>query len=210
MTTAAALIARARTTLIDANAVTWTDDELLGYLQTGIDKACGLLLDLNVEVVQHALDAGVRQTLPPRGLVLVDITLNSNFAPVLQAALTELSRVRPTWASDPPGPTAYFIYDQRAPRTFMVSPPAQAGDTVELLMGATPEPLADINDSVALSVWFDSALWAWVCAMALAKNTTRQDLTKSAQFMAMFTADMDRWQAAKKATASPPDLQGVH
>jgi len=209
------LIAQARVTLIDdvdgddiANR-TWSDDELLGYLRMAVNKACALLLDLYVRVVTHPLDPGARQYLPEDGLVLIDAPINGNGLPVLQASLTELSRVQRNWPSDTVGQPSYFMYDKRSPRTFLVSPPAASGATIELVYGATP-PAFGFSDTLPISAWFDSALWAFICGMALAKNTTRQDLNKSSQFMGMFQADIERWRAVKDATVSPPDKQGVH
>lgn len=207
--TASSLVAQARVTLIDEDADTWSDSELLGYLQQGVNKACALLLDPYITVTQHSLEPGVRQYLPEGALVLIDAPVNGEGLPVLQVALTELSRVQRTWPQATPGQPQYFIYDKRSPRTFMVSPPAASGATIELVCGAVP-PAFDFSDPVPISEWFDTALWAHVCAMALAKNTVRQDLTKSAQFMGMFNADLDKWRATRDATVSPPDRQGVH
>jgi hypothetical protein len=209
MSGASTLVAQARVTLIDEDAETWTDDELLGYLVMAVNKACALLLDLYVRVETVALELGVRQYLPEGGLVLIDAPINGAGGPVLQASLTELSRVQRTWPTATPGQPQYFIYDKRSPRTFLVSPPASSGAGLELVFGATP-PAFTASDELPISAWFDTALWAFVCGMALAKNTTRQDLTKSAQFMGMFSADLDRWRAIRDATVSPADREGVH
>lgn len=209
MSSASTLIGQVRTTLIDTNAQTWTDDELLGYLVMAVNKACALLLDLYVTVVDHALEPGMRQSLPEDGLILIDATTNGNGAPVTQQALTELARVQRTWAAATPGQPEFFIYDKRAPLTFMVWPPAASGASIELVIGALP-PAFTSSDEIPISQWFDSALWAFVCAMALAKNTNRQDLTKTAQFMAVFNADLAAWKTAKESNVSPPDPTGVH
>lgn len=209
MSGAQTLVGQARTTLIDTEATTWPDDELLGYLQMGVKKICALLLDAYVTVTEHALATGMRQYLPEGGLVLIDATTNGDGQPVLQQALTELARTQRDWAAATPGQPRYFVYDKRSPKTFLVWPPAASGASLELVIGAQP-PEFDFSDQVPIDEWFDTALWAFVCSMALAKNTTRQDLGKSTQFLAMFNADLDRWRAVKDATVSPPDRQGVH
>lgn len=209
MTTASTLIGQARTTLIDTSARTWDDAELLGYLRMGINKACALLLDLYVTVVTHDLAPGMRQTLPEGGLVLIDGTTNGDGGPVTQQALTELARIQRDWGAATPGQPQYFMYDKRSPQTFMVYPPAGSGATIELIIGALPAEIG-LSDEVPVSAWFDTALWAFICGMALAKNTQRQDLTKSGVFMTMFNADLAAWKANKEATVSPPDKQGVH
>lgn len=209
MTSASTILGQARETLIDANAITWSEAELLGYLRMAVNKACALLLDLYVTVVDHPLDPGLRQTLPEGALVLIDAPTNGNGGPVTQQAMTELQRVQREWGAATPGQPSYFAYDKRSPLTFLVYPPASSGASLELVLGTLP-PEFSSSDELPISPWFDTALWAFVCGMALAKNTTRQDLTKTATFMGVFNADMAAWKATKDGTVSPPDKQGVH
>lgn len=209
MTAVSTIAGRARTTLIDANARTWSDDELVDYVIQGVNKACALLLDLYVDVVQHALDPGMRQMLPEGALVLIDATTNGDGGPVTQQARNELARTQRTWGNSAGGQPSFFCYDKRAPQTFLVFPPADSGASIELVVGAMPPALTS-SDELPISAWFENALWAFACGMALAKNTTRQDLTKTAQFMALFQADMDRWRAGKEAAVSAADEQGVN
>lgn len=209
MTLASDLVASARSTLIDADASTWSDDELFSYLRMGVNKACALLLDLYVDVVDQALQPGMRQQLPDGALVLIDAPTNGAGGPVTQQALTELQRTQRTWAAATAGPTSYVVYDKRSPRTYLVWPPASSGASLEIVVGTLP-PAFTSSDEIPISEWFDTALWAFICAMALAKNTTRQDLNKTGAFMGVFNADLDRWKAVKDATVSPPDRQGVH
>lgn len=209
MTSASTIIGQARTTLIDADATTWTDDELLGYLRMAVNKACALILDLYVTVVDHPLDPGLRQTLPDRALVLIDAPTNGDGGPVTQQAMTELQRVQREWGTATTGQPSYFAYDKRSPLTFLVYPPASSGASIELVVGALPPEFAS-SDEIPISPWFDTALWAFVCGMALAKNTTRQDLTKTGLYMGMFQSDLATWKATKDATVGPADKQGVH
>lgn len=209
MSSASDLILKARVTLIDGNANTWPDDELLGYLIMGVNKACALLQDLYVTVTTHALVPGMRQYLPEGGLILIDATTNGDGAPVTQQALTELARVQREWAAAPGGQPEFFIYDKRAPKTFMVWPPADSGATIELIVGAEP-PAFSYSDELPISAWFETALWAFVVGMALAKNTARQDLTKTGLYMGIFSNDLAAWKAAKESNVSPPDPTGVH
>lgn len=209
MSSASTLIGRARVTLIDTANQTWSDNELLDYLIMGVNRACALLLDLYIDVVDHDLAPGMRQYLPEGALLLIDSTTNGAGQPVTQQAKTELARVQQTWANAAGGQPAFFMYDKRAPRTFQVWPPADSGASMELVVGAIP-PAFGFSDELPISAWFETALWAFVCGMALAKNTNRQDLAKTAQFLAMFDADLAKWQAIKEANASPPDPTGVH
>jgi len=209
MSSVASLIAKVRTTLIDEDASTWPDDELLGYVEMAVNKACAALLDLFVDVIDHNLEPGMRQYLPEGALILIDSSRNGDGAPVTQQGVAELSRIQREWGNATAGQPQFFMYDKRAPRTFQVFPPADSGSSMELVVGAIPPPLG-LSDEMPISAWFDSAVWAFACGMALAKNTSRQDLTKTGVFMGMFGADIATWKASKDATAAPPDRQGVH
>lgn len=209
MTTVSTIAARARLTLIDAAARTWSDDELVDYVNQAIGKACAYLLDIYVTVVDHAMTPGMRQTLPDGALVLIDATTNGDGGPVTQQARNELARTQRAWGNAPGGQPSYFCYDKRAPLTFLVFPPADSGASLELIVGAAPDVLTG-SDEIPISPWFENALWAFTCGMALAKNTNKQDLTKTALYMGMFQTDLDRWRASKDAAVSAADEQGVN
>lgn len=209
MTIAQALVDECRLTLIDAAKVTWSDAELLGYLNSGIAQACGTILDAYVKVTSaFALAAGARQTMPADALVLIDIPRSGTGA-MAQQALSELARVHPTWPADTAGDPVYFIYDRRSPLTFLVYPPAASAKTVELVYGAVPATIT-LPDTIPLSPWYDTPLWQYVLAKAWAKNSKHQDLEKSKAFMAAYTAALEIWAKAKAANVSPPDIEGVH
>lgn len=210
MTTAATLIGRARVTLIDSAKVTFTDDELLAYLNEGIAHACGVLLDIYVKAEVATLAAGVRQNLPAGGLLLLDIPRNSTGETVTQAALAELSRTHPNWAAETgAGVVNYFMFDRRTPATFLVYPPATVSAAVELVYGAIPTEVV-LGDEIPVSRAFDTALWAYVIGLAYAKNTKTQDLQKSQGYLGLFNQILSDWKKAKESTALPPDLKGVH
>lgn len=210
MTTAQTVVDTARVTLLDAAKRSWSDAELLGYLNSGIEQACGTLLDIYVIAADVPLNTGVRQALPAGGLVLIDVIHNTNGGAVTQAALSELSRTQPTWAADAnSADTKYLMLDPRAPATFYVYPSASSGASAELLYGAVPATLI-LSDTVPISPAFNTALWAYILGMAYAKNSKKQDLAKSQGYMGLYTQVLDKWKATKGASITPPDPTGVH
>jgi hypothetical protein len=208
MSTGQELVDRARVTLADADKVTWTDAELLGHLNAGIAQACAEVLDAYVKIDDIDLVAGVRQSMPAGALLLIDIARNQFGNPVAHQSQSELGRVHKNWGDIPGGPTVYYTYDKRAPLSFLVFPPGLPGNSVEAVYGAMPPPIT-LAGVVPISTWFETPLWAFVLAMSYAKNTTRQDLAKTAAFMTMFSTALDRWRALKDASVSKTDIQGV-
>jgi len=209
MTLAQVLVDRSRLTLIDAAKVTWADDELLGYLNAGIAQACGTLLDIYVKAQMTNLVAGVRQTLPAGGLVLIDIPRNGAGGAVQQAQSSEFGRTTENWAAAAASANVgYYFFDPRNPASFLVSPPATAGASVELVFGAVPDPIA-LGAQVPISPAFDTALWAYTNALAYAKSTKRQDLTKTNAFLGLYNGVLDTWKKGRATTVKPPDAKGV-
>jgi hypothetical protein len=210
MTTGQNIVDTARKSLLDGAKRTWSDAELLGYLNSAIGQACGTLLDIYVVVSMTGTAIGVRQTLPSGGLVLLDVPRNGNGGAVTQVALSELARTHTTWAGDASSAdTNYFMFDKRSPATFLVYPPASSGTQLELVYGAVPSAIA-LSDTVPISPAFDTALWAYVLSMAYAKNSKKQDLAKSKEFMGLYTQVLDTWRKAKDAAGIPSDPLGAH
>jgi hypothetical protein len=210
MTTAQAIVDRSRVTLIDDAKITWSDADLLAYLNMGIAQACGSLLILYVLTEMAALAAGPRQALPAGGLLLLDIPRNQAGDTVKQAHASEFAKTRPNWPQETPSANPrYFLYDRRAPLSFMVYPPATAGAQVELVYGATPDPVA-LGDTIPISTAFDTALWAYVIGMAYTKNTKRQDVQQSKAFMDMYGSMLGTWKQGVGEMSSQPDPKGVY
>lgn len=210
MTTAQSIVDQARGTLIDTDKITWTDAELLGYLNQGIAQAAGTLLGLYVVTSLVSLVAGTRQTLPAGGLMLLEIPRNGLGNAVRQASGAEFAKTRPTW----PGETAsndtkFFFYEPHAPTSFMVYPPANVGAQVECVYAAVP-PAVTLAGTVPISPAFDTALWAFTIGLAYAKNTKRQDLGQSKLFLELYGGALANWKKGLGESASAPDPKGVY
>lgn len=210
MTLATELLSSVSTSLLDDAERTWSEEELFGYLNRAVAQVCGTLLDVYVVTNVVALTAGPRQELPADGVALIDIPRDGNGNGVTQQALNELARTRPQWAATAQSEDiAYFMYDRRSPRTYLVYPPAGAGATVELVYAAIPPVMTYPNDEIPIPATFDTALWAYVLALAYAKNSKRQDMAKSTGYMGLYTQVISEWKKIKDGTVASPDLRGV-
>lgn len=196
------ILTRARYTLLDANKQGWSDDELLSYLNGGMTQVVSLKPDALPIVDLVALDPGVMQELPANGVLLLDAVMNGQGSTVTLQSLHEFSRVHPDWAKDAEGPTRYVLFDPRLPRHYHVYPQASSGRNVWLKYGIMPDRLDGPNKFIDFADWYETPLWAFVVASAYAKNAQRQNLAKSAQFMAMFTQFVAGNTQAERFTAS--------
>jgi hypothetical protein len=177
----------ARVTLIDAAKVTWSDVELLGYLNEGIRATVFLKPDTNVVRDYVTLAAGDRQELPAGGVAVLDVLQNSvakggrNITQVDESLLDECNRFWPAGTRVPQ--VEHYTADPRDPRRFRVFPPNDGTGSVEVMYGALPTPIAAIGDAVPMSDSYQAALIAFVLSKAYAKNSTKQDLGKSDRYV---------------------------
>jgi hypothetical protein len=203
---ASVIVDRARRTLLDpAPGVTWTDADLLDYLSAAQNAVCQIKADAYPLRATVALAAGVAQALPSDALSLLDIYFNGNGATVNEIGRSLLNNVA-AWPAATPRPVVTdWMSDQRDPRRFFVNPPNDGSGSLFLLYGAIPPRIANVSTNIALPDTYENALWAYMIALAYAENTTRQDLTKSQQWLTFFNALVVGRGQTQKINA--PDLR---
>lgn len=205
--TAGTIIARASTTLLDPQRVAWTTAELLDYLNAAQRAVCLIRPDAYVKIQTAALVPGVVQSLPADGQAVLRVLYNANGASVAQAGIDAMLRVQ-NWAMQTPSVTVReWASDSRMPKTFFVSPPAAAGASVVMMYAAIPPAITGEASLISLSDAYETPLWAYVCGLAYAKNSRRQDVAKSQSMMQMFTALLTGGALTQQAIA--PDLKKV-
>ncbi len=184
------IVAQARVTLIDTDSVTWDDSELIEYFNRGVQAACNIKPDLHVVTQLIELAAGAKQILPENGLQLFDIVYDATS----ESAVTQVQRQllgdsRPNWLSmTPTASVRHFMADNDNVKTFWVYPPNNGSGEVMAVFGAVPDEVTGTPYTSPLELNYSPAMHAYICSLALAKNTKRQDLTKSAQWMQTFVS----------------------
>jgi hypothetical protein len=203
------IISRASRTLSDPNAVAWSVTELLDYLNAGQRAVSHVNRDAYTKVGDVTLTAGVIQTLPADGLVVVRALHNVGSGRAIRhVGFDALNTSLSTWASSTQATDVLeYAADSREWKTFFVNPPNNGTGIIKMMYGAIPPVLTSQTQNIALPDTYDTALWAYVCAMAYAKNTRRQDLQKSTGMMQMFMALVTAGTTATKA--SMPDLKQI-
>jgi hypothetical protein len=200
---ASRVISRVRRTLIDEDAVTWTDAQLLDYLSAAERLVCSIKPDEYVKRETVTLVAGVDQELPDDGLSLFEVLRNASGRAVNLVGKDLLDNTDATWAANTPSDTiTEYCADHRSPRLFYVNPPATTSAQVVLLYGALPPALSTVGDTLTVSDVLENALWGYTIALAYAENTKRQDLGKSNQWMAFATQNVAGRETTQK-TAAP-------
>lgn len=183
--TAADIVNGAALTLVDVSHVTWSAAELLGYLNEGIRATAFVKPDMVPKQVFVTLAAGVLQSIPADGIALLDIQQNEISGRVVtlvnQQLLDECQRFWPAGTREVD--VEHYTADSRTPRQFKVYPPNDGTGSVEIKYGSVPAALTSQGDALPVPDTYQAALTNFVLARAYAKNTQRQDLTKSAAAM---------------------------
>lgn len=199
------VIDRVRKTLVDPNAVGWSDDELYDYLTAAESAVCNAKPDAYTKVEGLPMVAGPIQAIPSDGISLLALYYNvADGSIVTQVGLELQNQSNRTWpAAAPQAEVEEYMTDVRMPRRFLVYPPNDGTGEVLGLYGAEPPALVAGAPSQTINVpdTYQNALWAYVCALAYAKNTKRQDVVKSNNMMQLFGQFLGVRTAGQRAVA---------
>lgn len=177
-------------TLLDTAERTWTADEKLDYLNEAMRATAGARpADFYATETPVLLADGVIQTLPADGILLIDIPRNSETSPnpgrivtqVDKGLLDEADRFWPRGTKQ--AEVEHFTFDPRNPRRFVCYPPNDGTGIVDLVYGAIPPQIMYPAEELPVPDNYQTPLEQFVLAKCYAKNSKRQDLSKSAAAM---------------------------
>lgn len=206
------ILTPARHTLLDAGAVAWTDAELLTYLNEAIRDSVAAKPDIYPVSGEIRLVAGIVQSLPAGGVLLIDITHNTGTGRTVTvtdlALLQEANRFWP--AATQQAEVENFAVDPRTPRKFLVSPPNNGAGQVYGTYGGTPAAITVPGGTFPLLDIYQPAITAYVIGRAYAKNSKRQDLAKAAAYRQQWAQALGAKSVATTTTvprvSQSPDL----
>lgn len=182
--TASVILSSARITLLDLAARTWSDDDLLDYLNEFLRTTAGVKPDFYTVQDYVALIGGDLQVIPADGVALIDITENADGRVITQADFKLLQESNRFWPRGTRESTVEnFAADPRNPRRFVVSPPNDGTGSVRLLYGAVPPQIMYADEEMPVSDSYQNAAINFVLAKCYAKNSQRQDIAKANSYM---------------------------
>jgi len=193
-----------------APGVGWNDDELIGYLNTAMTRIVLAKMDAYPVIREIALEPGVVQELPSDGCLFIDALYNSAGNGVTLQAAHEFIRVNTGWAAaTASAEVQYVLFDPRLPRQFHVSPPAASGALLTCMFGAFPPRITAAGDDVLMPDQYEAPIQTFMVGRAYAKAGTRQDLNKSAAFIAEFERMISGRLQIDLQTPPQQDIKGA-
>lgn len=184
---ASVIINSALTTLLDIDRVTFSDDEMLGYLNEALRATAFVKPDMFVVQEFITPAAGVDQTLPAGGIALIDVIRNSNGRIISEVDRQLLDESNRFWNAGTEVVTVeHYTVDPRNPLRYRVFPPNSGAGSIEIVYGAVPATLtatSNSSDEIPVPDSYQNALTNFVLAKAYMKNSKKQDLVKSASAM---------------------------
>lgn len=174
-------------TLLDTAFRTWSRAEHVANLNVAQRLICGdYKLDAYPKREFVTMVAGIAQDLPADGTALIEITDNeASGRSVTQTDLAILQEENRFWpAATQQTEVENYAADPRTPRKFYVFPPNDGSGSVRITYGAIPPELTGSSgENIALSDAYQYPIERIMLSLAFAKNSVRQDLSKSQAFI---------------------------
>lgn len=170
------IISRARIVINDADAVRWTDAELLKWISDGQRLIALVRPDSTSTNESLTLANGTKQTLPANGLRLLDVirNLTANGGPDRAVRMVDreaLDAQDPNWhVATVTGKVLNFVYDNRDPTHFYVYPPANTTMRLEILYSKSPTDVATTASTVDVQDIYLEPLFNYVLFRAYSKD----------------------------------------
>lgn len=179
-TDAKTIIDKASLLLADVSQSFWLVSELLGWLNDGQRDIATTIPQANVKNSALQLVAGVKQSLPSDGILLMDIPYNSGSAGTTVGTLINhvpkeimLKRI-PGWTTTMASATVkHYIYSTLDPLVFYVYPPQPTlAKYVECVYSALPTLIANANVGTKITIpdYFQTELLDYVLYRAFSKD----------------------------------------
>lgn len=211
------LIDKALIVLQDTGKTRWSDEDMLGWVNSAAKEIVSLKPNVNIQNSSVALVAGVKQTIT--GIAIARVTRNMGAAGAVPGRAIDFTTLETLNGFIPDWPThtaaaavKFYAVDPRDLETFYVYPPQPASTTqqVEVIQSVLPTTLVIANiatDKIPLDDVYETALLHGTLKWAFAEDT---DIADQARSEAHHKKMLEAIGYKSQAEASPPagDVNG--
>ncbi|MGD8913115.1 MAG: hypothetical protein PVJ68_10285 [Candidatus Thiodiazotropha sp.] len=176
---ASKIIDRVKEVLQDANSVTWTEAQLIEWLNDAQRAVVSERPDATSITESMALVSGTKQLLPAGGSKLLKVVRNmgtDGATPGRAIKLVDqdtLDENSPDWHADTSAAVikAYVFNESTDPKVFYVTPPSDASSQIEIAYSKNPADVAATTDETSVPDIYGPALIEWMCYRAFSRES---------------------------------------
>jgi hypothetical protein len=216
-TTALTIINRAQRILLESGTgVRWTQTELLDWLNAGQQEIVALRHDAGAKIGTAQLAAGVKQTIPNDGIMLLDVLRNMGTNGTTPGAIVRkvpreaLDALVPSWtAMTAVSAIKHYTFNVQTPKVWHCYPPSDGTGYVELLYVAMPLAIAGVNDNITLDDVYANALLDYVLYRAYSKDAeTPANAELAVAYRNAFDNGLGLRAGTDAANVTKPEVRG--
>lgn len=208
------LISRTGHILQDEDNVRWEVPELIEWINDAARETIVRRPAAGAVTAVLTLVAGTKQSLPPAGIEFLDLIRNMASDGVTPGRSVRrvdrqlLDDQMPDWhTARAAACVRHFTYDERAPQTFYVYPPAKDGIKVEALYSQQPTAVTQATDTLEMQNEYQNVLVEYVVYRALSKDSEYANGTVAALHYQAFSDAVSGGSA--QTTANSPNANSV-
>lgn len=203
MSTYADVISVARTILNDTEApYTWTDADLLAYVNDGLASASVIRPDLFETITTFTCAAGAIQQLAATAIRLSEVFCVVDGDTVTETPRESLDTFTRGWLSltpDAASPPVNWARHPRSNRTFFLYPPATAGLQLRVQYAETPTREANSDTELPIPGAYFAALVEYVVGRAEMRDDEHANDARAVTMMDKFRSALEIGQQVKSS-----------
>jgi hypothetical protein len=174
-------IDRAKEVLQDTGSTTWTEAQLIEWLNDAQRVVVSQRPDASAVTASLPLAVGTKQSVPTGGLKLLDVVRNmggDGATPgraITLADKSTLDQNAPNWHSDAQVASvkSYVFDENNDPTVFYVTPPADGTTQIEIVYSDTPANVTALDDDVSVADTYAPALIEWMLYRAFSRESIK-------------------------------------
>lgn len=204
--TAADVVSRARTSLIDPDGTRWSDAELFRWISDALRTILSIRPDIFCVFATVNLVAGTKQELPDPAYMLLNIFRNVGAGGAPGRAVRLISRealegFNPDWHTDAQvSQVKHYIYDDNYLTTYFVYPPNDGTGKLDVSYSAMPDEVNEAGDVLPVPDNYLTAIVDYVLFRAFLKDSDNPSAPQVANtYFSAFSAFVGSTSQAQSA-----------
>ena len=176
------LLVSAKAILNDADAVTYTERELLEAVNLACNAVSIHRPDASSTVGEVQVGYGIQNKLPQGGLRVLDV-LGESFGNVVRVVnMADLDAANPYWRTQKKQKhVKEVMIDERAPGVFWVNPPNTGEGMLEMIYSKVPDTVNEVSCPLPVTDKYAPVVLEWLLYLMFSRDSERSPNQTRAQ-----------------------------